>query len=280
MKIESGTWDGFMSAGRDDQGALEIDLSELSWVDPVIAAGVAAVAYRANKDGRQVSFIPPTNSSACGYLARMRLGGALQSLGISHGLPTVNERDQEGNLLELREFSSEHDGEQLAELVYTRLKESGKADSQILGPLHGALIELATNTSIHAGVDHGFAIAQTYPNKRQIMFCVADAGKGLKASLDENKQLHPDDDVHALEMAVIRQFSGTEDPHRGYGLPEVVDSVRSLGGTTQIASGSAAARFEQKPDPEEATDIRYTSSLSSAYNGVIVQVTIPWALGR
>lgn len=215
-----------------------------------------------------------------GYLARMRLGKVLDELGVAHGLPTVNERNQEGNLLELRTFSTEHDGEELAALVYDRVSEMPQVDAQVVEPLQNALMEIAINTALHAGVDHGYALAQTYPTKGVIKFCVADAGIGLKASLDRNGQLHPNDDSHALELAVVRQMSGTDDPYRGYGLHDVVSTVRGLGGVTEIASGTASTRFLTEEKAGDVSDVSYALPLESAYSGVIVQVTIPWVPGR
>lgn len=280
MQIRSGLWQEFVTAERSADGPVVIDLSSAGWADPVVVAGVAAVAQRAKADGREVSFIPPTRSDTQGYISRMRLGKALDELGVAHGLPTVNERNQEGNLLELRTFSTEHDGEELAGLVYDRVSDMGQVDRQVLEPLQNALMELAINTALHAGVDHGYAAAQTYRQKGLIKFCVADAGIGLKASLDRNGQLHPNDDSHALELAVVRQISGTEDAYRGYGLPDVVSTVRGLGGVTEIASGTASTRYLTGQENGDVTDVSYASPLGNPYSGVIVQVTIPWVPGR
>lgn len=275
----NGAWHDFISAKRATDGPLLIDLRALTWADPVIAAGTATVAQQACDSGRQVRFMSPQVQATKGYLARMRLGRALDDLGVAHDLPTVNERDQQGNLLELMTFSTESDGDKLGELVQSRLKESPGVDGQILEPLHEALAELALNTATHADVDHGYAVAQTYPSKKQIKFCIADGGIGFRASLDRNPGLHPVDDAHALEMAVMKQLSGTDDSYRGYGLDTVVSTVRELGGESQIASGTAAAVYSRKKQGDEVIDQMYTSKLSSAYNGVIVQVTLPWMPG-
>lgn len=280
MHIQSGVWPEFVNATRSQSGPVVIDLSEASWADPVVIAGVAAVAQRAKVDQREVTFNTPLNPDAQGYLSRMRLGQALDALGVVHRLPAVNERDQKGNLLELRTFSNEHDGERLAEMVYDRVGEMSGIDKQVLEPLHAAITELAINTTYHAGVDHGYAVAQTYKRKGLIKFCVADAGVGLKESLERNGSLHPDDDAHALDMAVLRQHSGTDDAHRGYGLPEVVSSVRELGGATAIASGVASTRYVRDRKAGNVADVSYASTLSTPYSGVIVQVAIPWVPGR
>lgn len=279
MKIQSGTWQGFVTAEREAQGPLVLDLSELKWADPVVAAGTAAVAQRAAGDGRQVSFVSPVQPNPKTYLSRMHLGRALDDLGIVHDLPIVNENDRRGSLLELQTFATEYDGEALAGLVRDRTQETRDVDRQVLEPLHESLVELATNVTLHADVQHGYAVAQTYPQKGCIKFCIADSGIGFRASLDRNAQLHPDDDAHALEMAVIRQMTGTDDVHRGYGLHTVVESVRGLGGIAEIASGVASATFSREGEGGNFSDTLYTSSLPSVYGGVIVQVTIPWAPG-
>ncbi|MDO5619746.1 hypothetical protein [Kocuria sp.] len=280
MKIQNGTWHEFVAGERPNEGPLVVDLTQARWVDPVAAAGIAALIQGAITKGQQVTFLGPENADTAGYLARMRLGAALDELKVPHRLPLVNERDQEGNLLELRTFSNEHDGEDVANLVYERMREIDGIEPQLLEPLHTALVELAVNTAAHARVEHGYVIAQTYRKKGIIKFCVADAGVGLRTSLEGGGRLHPDDDAHALDLATVRQITGTDDPNRGYGLPEVVSSVRDLGGTTEIASGTASARYERESKAGDVTNMSYTSPLSNAYDGVIVQVTLPWVLGR
>lgn len=280
LRLRNGTWAGFMRADRDYGEIAEVDLSKLTWVDPVMIAGIAAICQRESRSSNQVVVVPPEDGNTRAYLARMRLGKALDSLGVAHGLGTVNERDQQGNLFELREFSSEKDGEELAQIVHDRLRENSDVNPQVPQAMHEALIEIATNVALHADVPHGYAIAQTYPQKRQIKFAVADCGIGFKASLEKNRNIHVDDDKHAMELAIIRSVSGTNSAHRGYGLADVVRSATELKGKVEIASGSVQSRHSAETNEGDTTDASYTANLSSPYTGVIVQASIPWDPAR
>lgn len=276
MRITSGTWNGFVDADRQDSGPLHIDLARLTWAPPVVIAGVAAQAHRATSQGRQVSFTAPEASDVSAYLSRMHLGKALDDLGVMHDLPKVNERDQKGNLVELRRFSSEADGEELGGIVHDRLRDMSHVNGQVAEAMHEALIEIATNTAIHAEVTHGYAIAQTYPGKNEIVFAVADGGIGLMESLSRNENHKPVDDGNAIELAVIRNVSGFSDANRGYGLAQVVRDAAEFGGRVEIASGGASAVHTIASEDDAVTTASYTRTLSTPYNGVIVQASIPW----
>lgn len=280
MEFKTGNWTGITHSfdGGDDLSV--IDCSAVDFAEPVLITAIAAIAQRAKTQQRTVRFVKPRAEGTALYLSRMHVHEILDELDVIHDFEPGNERDQSGRLIELHKFRSEHDGETLAGMICDRVRDAGGVNPQTLEELFGAISELATNTALHADTPHGYAAAQTYPNKKEIRFSIADAGIGFYASLSKNPALKPDDDAHALDLATVRQMSGTGEQYRGYGLPDVVSSVRRLGGSTRIASGRAAATFSNKHEEGQVKTVTSAVGLRNPYTGVIVDVTIPWEPGR
>lgn len=209
-----------------DPNAAIIDLSRTEFVSPAGLVAVATLADQATRSGKTINWIGPRAPSPRNYLARMHLGEILESLGIEHNLPAVQETPLEDTLLELRTFSTESDGEALANLVFekaTNAIESGSPNAHVL---HEGICELAGNVCFHARVDHGFAAAQTYQGS--IVFAVGDGGVGIKQSLESTHQ--PASAREALELAITYGVSGTGEQGRGSGLHYVLESVTAGSG--------------------------------------------------
>lgn len=280
MKFRNGSWDGFIHALRESDDLSVIDCSSVTFAEPTVIAAVAALAQTARTMHKRVQFIKPESADAALYMSRMHLNQILDDLGVWHDFVVGNEHDQTGRLVELHKFKSEGEGEALAGMICDRMRDAGGVSPVVLEELNSAIAEIATNTAIHADTPHGYAVAQTYPRLKKVSFTIADAGIGLYASLSKNDALKPDDDAHALSLATVRQMSGTGEQYRGYGLPNVVESVRALGGTTRIASGLAASTFSSGTEDGQVSDVTSALRLGKAYTGVIVDVVLPWEPGR
>jgi hypothetical protein len=130
-----------------------VDLGNATFLEPIGLVAVAALTDRAVREGKQVRFTRPSDFGVRNYCARIGLGKHLESLFVSHDLPTVQEKPHPDELLELRQFSSEFDGEQLARLVYDRVSDDGSTvDAQVPDTLFTSIRELAANVSAHAKV--------------------------------------------------------------------------------------------------------------------------------
>ncbi len=243
-----------------------IDLAGAGFVEPAGLVTIAALADRARREGMIVEFTSPNNESVKNYLSRMKLGDILDELGIDHGLPTVRPKPLAEDLLELRKFSSEFDGGELAALVYDKV-DGLDVDPQVPVTLQEGLAELAGNVTLHAEVAHGYAAAQTFPNggSPQIMFAVADGGRGVSTSLKAGG-LAIETDESALRLAVEPGVSGTGEKGRGNGLPDVVSSTVGLAGLFFMTSGHAWLTRKK--------GITSTEKLLSVYPGTLIQSTV------
>lgn len=247
-------------------GPVVIDLTETTFVEPCGLVTIAALADRAVREGSEVIFKTPNSFQVRNYLSRMGMTKVLDDLGITHNLPVVNINPLPGDLLELRRFSSQFDGEELAKLVFEKVATSG-ADAQVPDALHASLCELAANVTTHAQVEHGYAAAQTFGkgNSQRITFAVADGGQGVEAAISSAHS--PKDAGEALGLAIKQGVSGTGEPGRGTGLPDVVESTISLGGSFFLMSGSA------KLITTSANSVTCENTVS-VYPGTLIQAEI------
>lgn len=216
-------------AGSADERV--IDLSEVSFLDPVHLVGVAAAAHLAARQGSRLRLTGLAPDPAI-YAARMHLGQVIERFGGKHQLPSVRERDRHDSLLEIRPLRSRDDVRQLTELVYNRVESE---DAEVAHALHLALAEVGSNVCDHSQTI-GFMAAQTIAEHGVLRFAVADSGVGLLGTLAGRGA---SDDRSALNMA-LSGTSRTPSPGHGNGLPSTVDIVSSLQGEVLLASGFAA----------------------------------------
>jgi len=218
-------------AARAADGDYLLDLSGVSWLDPLHLAGMAALAQLAEARGYRLR-LRGLRASQAGYASRMHLGAIVERFGGSHDLPANDrELDRHDSLLEVTELATGTDVRQLSGLVYDRVVGH---DADIAHALHTALAEIGANVCEHSGTV-GFMAAQTLQSQRMLRFAVADAGAGLLGTLAGQGA---EDDRMAITMAL----SGTSrkcGPGRGTGLPTAVTVVSRLGGGVLLASGSA-----------------------------------------
>ena len=78
-----------------------MDLTDVSFLDPVHLVGVAAEAQLAAAQGSRLRLTGLTEEQAA-YAARMHLGQVIEQFGGEHKLPSVRERDLHDSLLEVR----------------------------------------------------------------------------------------------------------------------------------------------------------------------------------
>jgi hypothetical protein len=214
-------------------GDVVLDLSGLSWLDPLHLVGAAAIAQLAATRGCRLR-LSGLRGNPAGYASRMHLGAIVEHFGGSHDLPvSAHELDRSDSLLEVTELATGGDVRQLSGLVYDRV---AGHDAEIAHALHCALAEIGANVCEHSGTV-GFMAAQTLPSQGVLRFAVADAGAGLYGTLVGQGA---EDDRMAITMA-LSGTSRKEGPGRGTGLPTALTVVSRLGGEVLLASGSAVA---------------------------------------
>ncbi len=247
---------------RPDSATMTVDLRELRWVSPTAVVAIAALAHQRVRCGGSFALRAPVREDPASYVARMRLGGLLDSLGAEHDLPTVAERDQRANLLEVTQVRSDSDADSLAALVFGKLR---RRDRTLATALHRSVGEIGANVADHARAV-GFVAAQTMPRRDELTLAVADCGVGLLHTLAHRGAA---DDAQAIDLAVLPSVSRFDDPDRGLGLPTTLEAVRALSGSLYIASGSASVRHEPRR--------RRFQYAARPFPGTIVEARVPLA---
>jgi hypothetical protein len=243
--VVAGTCGGsFLNALRDQAVPWQttLDLSRMTFCEPIGLVGIAAVAERALARGARVVAKRPIDSNVARYLARMRLGAVLAALGAEHDLPYVDEHEVGDALLELTAFDGARGAGALAAHVHDIVERRHG-----LGPasaLYDGLCEAGQNVEHHSERSRGFVAAQKYGDDR-LMFAVGDSGVGLLATL---RQRGATDDRGALERALTPGVSRMTDSARGNGLPDMIDHLHVMRGRLAVVSGqvSVIARGRQR----------------------------------
>jgi hypothetical protein len=246
-------------ATRVVEGCIVLDLSGVSWLDPLHLVGVAAIAQLAAARNSRLR-LTGLRANQAGYASRMHLGAIVESFGGSHDLPgNCRELDRSDSLLEVTELVTGGDVRQLSALVYDRV---AGHDADIAHALHTALAEIGANVCEHSGTV-GFMAAQTLPSQGVLRFAVADAGVGLLGTLAGQGA---EDD----RMAVTMALSGTsrkQGPGHGTGLPTAVTVVSRLGGEVLLASGSEVTTANARG--------RRHAELASCFAGTMFEGWVP-----
>ncbi|MDQ2838173.1 MAG: hypothetical protein M3Y42_05145 [Actinomycetota bacterium] len=245
-------------ADSRDRPIRVMDLSDVSWLDPVHLVGIAATAHLAARQGSRLRLTGLEDDQAV-YAARMHLGQVIEQFGGEHELPVVREHDRHDSLLEIQPLRTREDVRQLTALVYDKVAaESG----EVAHALHLALAEVGSNVCDHSRTI-GFMAAQTIAEHGVLRFAVADSGVGLLGTL---AGLGATDDQAALRMA-LSGTSRTQAPGHGNGLTAAVEIVSSLDGEVLLASGDAATSSNAHG--------RQQRMLGARFQGTIFEGSVP-----
>ncbi|TDN42550.1 hypothetical protein EDF64_11125 [Curtobacterium flaccumfaciens] len=213
------------------RGVMTADLSDLGFVTPAGLVAIAAYAHKARTRGRAVHVLRPKSDDVANYVARARLGKQLEDVGATHDLPSVREHEVGDSLLTVTPFVDARGAEELATRVWEVVHDQ---DEDAAAIMFMSLTAMGENVLEHSRSPRGYAAAQKTHGGTVFRFAVADAGRGFARALRRHK---PRDDSHALKIALEPGVSGVDEENRGYGLTELRDKVRDMGGTLRLRSG-------------------------------------------
>lgn len=212
----------------------------MRFCEPLGLVGIAAFVEGAAVRGERIVVSSPDNLNVANFLGRMRLGNVLASLGAEHDLPIVREHDVEHALFEVSSFVGARGAAALAGVVFGALEAS---DAEAASALYDGLCEAGQNVAHHSGRRQGYLAAASTHGGRRLYFAVSDSGRGMLRTLARRGAT---DDASALRLALQKGTSGTRDPGRGVGLPDILDRVTELGGELHVLSGTASVTARGK----------------------------------
>lgn len=235
-----------------------LDLSRVTFVLPQSVISIATWSERVRHNGRSLRVVAPISEDTARYLSRVHLPEFFAESEISHDFPSVHERRLGRAIVELTRFTGATEVRELADSIHEFAAQHDRASADAL---HTAVCEAGENVVTHAEVNHGFAVAQFFPQQRVFRFALGDSGIGYFGSL---QPLGAADFEQGLEMAVTPGVTSTGDPGRGLGLPAIRDELVRLGGVMTIGDGAHARIF--------STDRREGRPAASAHGSIVGSV--------
>jgi hypothetical protein len=229
-----------------DERAFVLDARRLTFLSPLDAAGIAALAAR-GVHGAVSRLLLPTSGAVAGYMDRMDVLAHLPDTCVIVGSPPRGARlDRSDALLELTHVTDADEGEQVSGRVADIA--SARFDLDTARTVFRAVGELVDNAISHGASSSGaFVAAQTYTGTTSrrpgLEVAICDSGVGVLNHLRRNPSYarfrRP---VTAVRYALQPGVTGTVE-NRGHGLP---DALRRAGrdGLAQLVLRSDDALAE------------------------------------
>jgi hypothetical protein len=144
-----------------------------------------------------------------------------------------------------------------------------RPDDEAVGRYLTRICEAGQNVAHHSGNDRGFFAAQATHGGSQLLFAVGDSGRGMRATLEARGATS---DADALRLGLTPKVTGTGDPGRGRGLPDVAAQLVGTGGQLHVLPGNATLTVTSRA--------RSRTAASFGYTGTLLQGTVLVAPGR
>ncbi len=234
---------------RDFIQSEEIDLSNVSFIDPYGMLGLLEIGELCMLEDVRKTVVLPQSDEVLKYLERMdflTFANRYFSLDADAPDPSAKyQRSAESDvLLEITSIEKSDD----IHFIVGRVRDRAQAilathlhydDRQINGFIV-ALSEVCQNIIEHSE-NKGFVGIQKYRfqnlNRNVVKIAVMDAGIGFRRSLSNRFKLK--NDLEAMEKALLEGASRHEDEGRGHGLAAVRRFVTQWQGRLSIRSGTA-----------------------------------------
>ncbi len=226
-----------------EDGAVHLDLSKCGYFGPMFTSIAAVWSERLSAASASLTADAPEKAQLAAYA---NWAGAAERLRFG-GPPNLT---SDSSTLPVRVFSTVDRGATrgLSNLVdrFIPMGEHGRTAFETI------INELCQNVEDHAGAP-GALSARVFATRREVRFCVADLGVGLRASL---ATLHGDlTDRKAIQLAVAPHVSARSHRHNaGQGLNLLDSLVERNGGQLLLVSGKASryrdrarVRFDELP---------------------------------
>lgn len=285
-----------LSTVRAGDGDVELDCSQVNFVDPLGMTVLAAVLEHLDKR-RRVS-MPWLKTSTISYLERMDFFNGIVVDDVDIPLNRVR-NDQRSNLLEITRVKDSGKSEEVADQLATAIvgKIIGRGPKpvdfnapdteydQYYRPLRYALSELIENALTHAKREGAFnasvwVAAQYYKDQQnggRIQVAVVDNGCGFLATLQNHAELRTKTHAEAIRTALQPKVSCNRDigpfgesVNEGVGLTTTVRIAKETGGAVYIVSGDA---LYIDNDQNQVKRRDQQQPLEGVWNGVAISAT-------
>lgn len=210
-----------------------VDLSRLGALEPATLAILISTLRGLQREGAcsLADIVPCATPGSC-------LGAeGLEQLVGSEG---SRWQRQGSRLLGWQTFASGQAALAAAVSVGLGLRHHSGWSIQSSAAMAGLAFELGENVRQHSDCPEGALALQTDPEGDRVTMAIADAGIGIRASLERNPKYDElDDDLDAIEAAVRAGETGEPGTGGGMGLYLTRAMVRGNGGRVLVRSGEA-----------------------------------------
>jgi anti-sigma regulatory factor (Ser/Thr protein kinase) len=228
----------------------QIDLREVSFIDPYGMVGLLEIGELCMLEDVRKTIILPKSDEVCRYLDRMGFFAFARryfslDYAVSLDLPGKFQHSTDSDvLLEITSIEQTNDihfivgriRERAQSILATHLRYNERAINGFIV----ALSEICQNIIEHSE-NKGFVGIQKYRyqslNKNVVKIAVMDVGVGFRKSLSSRFKLQSD--LEAIDKALLHAASRYEDEGRGHGLAGVRKFVNQWNGKLSIRSGTA-----------------------------------------
>lgn len=260
-----GIFEKISQSGRRADHSIEIDLSNLRFIDTCGMTGLANILAGFSKARMNFNFTGINwGNDAIKYMSD---SGFLKSITNYSPPPFLQRQNTVVPFLEIRE--SNH-----VAFVHSQLKPWIAAEISLSGDaletIGACISEAFQNVEHHAG-GVGFGMAQYYPKKKEIHITIADHGIGIPRQV---RNIYPDiSECYALKTACIRGFTTKKNyKNRGFGLDNLIKYTAGKNGG-RVMIRSFGATLVATPSKNRGPILRVTPEKWS-YPGTLVQTCL------
>jgi hypothetical protein len=214
-----------------------IDLSNVTFLEPFALVYLGAYLRHHNRHGKSFTVNLPTATGARGYLARMRFWERFNfspDLIRRENLVRLSSSTSFNDILDIENTGNvaEEIGEGVLRILRSNVVSVNKTSIAEL------VSELVDNFAQHSQGPLAICTVQYYPNAHRVDFAIGDCGIGIRNSLSSNPQYqslrsqpHNVAALKAFEPLVTRRGEG------GTGLTEVAEGIRDARGMLVLSTG-------------------------------------------
>lgn len=145
-------------------------------------------------------------------------------------------------------FSSPEDVFKLVTEFMDAIYQEDVFEKDVLTAIEWSLNEVMDNVIQHAETDCGYIMGQIHPTSKMIVFCIADAGRGILSSLLSSGRYSPKNATDAITLALREGVTRDKSVGQGNGLWGLHRIVHGNTGTLNVSS--AGASIESSPSGE------------------------------
>lgn len=210
----------------------DIDFPPHCFIDQAAIAFLCEWGMAHHANGRQIGFYGDENTLR--YLSRLDV---FQHTEFAY-VERFERHPEAGRFIPARLVISDEDVFQANNAICDMVMRQFDNAGSFLPAMEWAIYEMIDNIRLHSETPvPGVITAQYYPQRHRLDIAIVDAGRGIKASLEQSQKLWSHGD--AISRAILRGVTRDPDVGQGNGMAGTCEIVHLNGGELHIWTGNA-----------------------------------------